>query len=284
MNRRTQLLLFFALVVALGCAWVVWRVMGNATAQASKVAPKHVVAVAQNIKVGTVLAATDLTTIDISGTVPQGMFVDVKNVIGRGVISELYLGEPIIENRLAAVGSGGGLAAIIPPGMRACAIKVDDVVGVSGFATPGMYVDVLVSGTPPANVGSNPADGTLVRTLLQNLKVLSAGTDIQKDTEGKAHTVQVVNLLVTPEQAETLSLASNQEHIQLVLRNPLDTQVAEVPGNAQGNLFTGGKPKDKPVVAVAHKAVKKVTPEDQVIVFNGTKGTVTKFAAPEGKQ
>ena len=147
------------------------------------------------------------------------------------MISDLYEGEPIIESRLAAVGSGGGLAALIPQGMRACAVRVDDVVNVSGFATPGMRVDVLVSGIPPGS--QDPTQGTVSRTLLQNVQVLSAGTDIQKDNEGKAKQVQVVNLLVTPEQAEKLSLASNLT-IRLVLRNPLDQKVDPVIGTDTG--------------------------------------------------
>src|SRR3984957_9373732 len=105
--------------------------------------------------------------------------------------------------------------------MRACAVKVDDVVGVAGFVTPGMKVDVLISGHPPGD--ANPAAGSRVKTLLQNIEVLSAGTDIQKDGGGKPQQVRVVNLLVTPEQAEDLALASSQTRIQLILRNPLDT-------------------------------------------------------------
>src|SRR5438309_6804493 len=116
------------------------------------------------------------------GTPPKGALLTKETAIGRGVVSELYQGEPIFDNRLAAVGSGGGLAATISPGMRACAVKVDDVVGVAGFVTPGMRVDVLISGNPPG--GPNPAEGPRVKTLLQNIQVLSAGTDIQKDDEG----------------------------------------------------------------------------------------------------
>jgi pilus assembly protein CpaB len=280
-----QIVLVIALVIASLCAWVAFKWMGNTAALAHKAAAKHVVAAAANIKVGTILSASDLTTADMGGTLPEGVITDPKNAIGRGVVSELYQGEPIMESRLAAKGSGGGLAAIIPPGMRACAVKVDDVVGVAGFVTPGMYVDVLVSGTPPS--ATNPADGTLVRTLLQNLKVLSAGTDIQKNAEGKPQQVQVVNLLVTPEQAETLSLASSQAHIQLVLRNPLDTQVAQVTGNALGNLYAGGKPKTQAVAVhpIMHQAVKKPSSEEYTVeVLNGTKGTVIKFSSPEEKK
>ena len=122
-----------------------------------------------------------------------------------------------------------------PTGMRAMAVKVDQVVGVAGFVTPGMRVDVLASGIPPGQHRRRKA--TVTKTILQNIQVLSAGTDIQKDAEGKPQQVQVVNLLVTPEQAQTLSLASTELRIQLVLRNPLDTKVAQVQGTAMGQMF-----------------------------------------------
>jgi pilus assembly protein CpaB len=283
MNPRVQLILAGALLVALASGAIVWHVLGSTLTAAHQATTRHVVAAAGNIKVGSVLSKDDLTTIDIAnGSLPQGAILDPKNAIGRGVISDLIQGEPIMESRLAAVGSGGGLASTIPPGMRACAVKVDDVVGVAGFVTPGMSVDVLISGTPPDKVGST--EGVQVRTLLQDLKVLSAGANIQKDAEGKPISVQVVNLLVTPEQAETLSLASSQAHIQLVLRNPLDTQVAQTPGNGMDNLFTGGRAKPKPVVAVHKKTVAKQAAElYSVEVMNGSKSTVEKFPAPEGK-
>jgi pilus assembly protein CpaB len=201
--------------------------------------------------------------------------------MGRGVISEIYQGEPILENRLAPPGSGGGMAAIIPQGMRACAVKVDDVVGVAGFVTPGMRVDVLISGIPPGV--QSEAQGTVSRTILQNIQVLSAGTDIQKDAEGKPKQVQVVNLLVTPAQAETLSLAGNQVRIQLVLRNPMDTKIAQVPGTAMGTLFGNQQAAAQP--RAAEKSVPKAAPQGYSIeVINGSKRTEQKFGSPEGKQ
>ena len=159
--------------------------------------------------------------------------------MGRGVVAEIYQGEPILASRLSGPGAGGGLAPTIPHGMRACAIRVDEVVGVAGFVIPGMRVDVMASGNPP---GGEPHEGPETETILQNIQVLSAGTDIQKDAEGKPVQVQVVNLLVTPEQAETLSLAATNLRLQLVLRNPLDTQISKVPPTAMRNLFTGQAP------------------------------------------
>jgi pilus assembly protein CpaB len=196
-------------------------------------------------------------------------------------VSQLYQGEPIIDSRLAPAGSGGGMAATIRPGMRACAVRVDDVVGVAGFVLPGMRVDVLVSGSGP---GVNPAEGPKVRTLLQNIEVLSAGTNIQKDNEGKPVQVPVVNLLVTPQQAELLSLASNQTKIQLVLRNPLDTETPNTPSVAMTSVFSDGTPapKPKPAAAVRTPPPPVATPAPPHVyliqVFNGPKHTEEKFA------
>src|SRR6202034_12525 len=148
-----------------------------------------IVAASKDIKIGMILAPTDLTSIQLVGQVPPGAILDKKNAIGRGVISNIYSGEPILDSRLAPLGSGGGLAATIKEGMRACAIRVDEVVGVAGFVTPGMHVDVLVSGVPPNQANANQQTET--RTLLQNIEVLSAGQDIQKDAEGKPQSVQV---------------------------------------------------------------------------------------------
>ena len=276
MNRRLLLVLVSAFVIAAFCSYLVYRVVGNRLAATQQKATRVIVAV-NDVKLGSVLREADLSTIDIVGAIPKGAIFKPEDAVGRGVISDLYQGEPILESRLAAVGSGGGLAATIRQGMRACAVKVDDVVGVAGFVTPGMRVDVLISGNPPGP--SNTMEGTRVKTLLQNIEVLSAGTDIQKDGEGKPQQVQVVNLLVTPEQAELLSLASNQTHIQLVLRNPLDTQVARTTGTAMANLFADGNVvKPKPLV-VGQKALPPPAPGVYLIeVFNGSKRTEEKFA------
>jgi pilus assembly protein CpaB len=286
MNRRFVNLLVLAFVIALACTIFVWKKLTAGAAGApQKSNTVAVVAAAENIKLGSVLTAGNLTTVQIAGTLPVGAIRDTKNAIGRGVISDLYQGEPIEEYRLAAVGSGGGLAATIPNGMRVCAIKVDEVVGVSGFVTPGMRVDVLVSGSPPGAQGAS--QGSMVKTILQNIEVKSAGTDIQKDAEGKPQQVQVVNLLVTPVQAEVLSLAASQMRIQLVLRNPLDTKIAQVPGDAMANLFSGAPAVEKTSSAPSMQrgVVKKPAPAFITVeVLNGTTRTTEKFSVPEGKQ
>jgi pilus assembly protein CpaB len=283
MNRRLLTILLVAFVIATLCTLMVAHLVRKQATAGRPSATTAVVAANADIKLGTLLNADNLTTIEIAGVPPVGIILakDKNTVIGRGVISDLYKGEPIMESRLAAPGAGGGLAPAIPPGMRACAVRVDEVVGVSGFATPGMRVDVVISGIPPGE--QNSAQGSVARTVLQNIQVLSAGTDYQqvKDDQGKAKQVQVVNLLVTPEQAETLELASS-ETIRLMLRNPLDTKIVTVPGTAMGNLFSGQNGAPQPRRA---KATKSVAPKAFVVeVFNGSKQSQEKFASPGGRQ
>ncbi len=281
MNRRLLVILLIALVVASISSYVIARMVGTRVNAAKPLPATTLVAAAHDVKIGTILAAGDLKTISVVGSTPQGAITDPKNAIGRGVISNIYNGEAILDNRLAPLGSGGGLAATIKAGMRACAIKVDEVVGVAGFVTPGMHVDVLVSGTPP---GASNTQDTQTRTILQNVEVLSAGTDIQKDAEGKPQQVQVVNLLVTPEDAQILSLAANQMRIQLVLRNPLDTTITPVPQTAMASLFNGPKPPQPQTTA--HKA-RPAAPAPQpftITVINGEKKSEAKFASSGGQQ
>jgi len=292
MNRRLVTILLAAFVVAALCSVLVYRLVGMRIAAAKPQPATRVVAAAADIKIGQVLSAPDLTTVQIQGTVPKTAILDAKNAIGRGVISPIFAGEPILDNRLAPLGSGGGLAATIPAGMRACAVRVNEVVGVAGFVLPGMRVDVLIAGTAP---GASTNEGSKVRTLLQNIRVLSAGAQIQKDAEGKPVQAQVVNLLVTPDQAEVLSLAGgDQTRIQLVLRNPLDTEITKTAGSAMSHLFADSnappvvrsdrprvaRPKPAPPAAAA----KPLSPGFYLVeVLNGSKRSEAKFAAEESK-
>ena len=240
MNKRFVGVLMFAFVVASVASLLLYKMLVNRpqTAKAAPLATTQVVLASRDIEVGTVLKEDDVKLTASSSAVPQGAVLKVQDAVGRGVITPIFAKEPMIESRLAPKGAGGGLASMIPPGLRAVAVRVNEVVGVAGFVVPGMRVDVLISGTSPA---IESRLGTVERTLLQNLEVLSAGQDFKKDAEGKPILVQVVNLLVTPEQAEQLSLASNNTTIQLVLRNPLDHTINKTPGTAVSKLFDGGK-------------------------------------------
>jgi pilus assembly protein CpaB len=238
MNKRFVGVLTFAFLVAAGASLVLYRVLINRP-QTTKAAAAmvHVVLATKDLEVGIVLKEDDVKLADWPGAIPLGASTKVQDLIGRGVITAMFAKEPIIDSRLAPKGAGGGLAAMIPPGMRAVAVRVNEVVGVAGFAVPGMHVDILISGNSP---GSGSI-GTLTKTLLQNVEVLSAGQDFKKDAEGKPIMVQVVNLLVSPEHAEQLSLASAQTSIQLTLRNPLDHEISKTTGTALQQLFGGTK-------------------------------------------
>jgi pilus assembly protein CpaB len=279
MNRRLATILAFACFIAGGCALLVYRIVNTRLVAARPEVSVHVVAAAQDLKIGAILTPANLTTVAMVGSVPTGAILKSSDAVGRGVVADIYKGEPILDGLLAPRGSGGGLAATIPPGMRACAVKVDDVVGLAGFVTPGMRVDVLVSGNPP---GANSAQDVVTKTILQNIQVLSAGTDIQKDAEGKPQQVQVVNLLVNPEQAEKLSLATNQLKIQLVLRNPLDTKVDDVPATAMGTLFSGAAPSPHPV-EVARRVSRPEPHTFSIEVINGSHTSQEKFSAPDAE-
>jgi pilus assembly protein CpaB len=278
MNQRLMTILLSAFCIAAAASFVVYRLVGKQLSDNAKHRNAKTVIAIKDLEVGAIIKASDLKTESLTTDPPKDAVTKIESAVGRGVLTPIYAGEPVIEKRLAIIGSGGGLAATIPAGMRACAVKVDNVVG----------VDVLISGNLP---GDRDTAGTKVKTLLQNIEVLSAGKNFQPDSEGKPVEVPVVNLLVTPEQAETLSLASNQARIQLILRNPIDHQVSAPPGTDLASLF--GRPERKPlpvpakrVVAPASLAAPKAEPPAPpplfvVKVLNGGKQSEQKFDLQE---
>ena len=251
MNKRFVGVLLFAFLVASGASLLLYRLLINrpATTRAAAPVTTQVVLATKDIEMGSVIKEEDVKLEDWAGAVPVGAVVKMQDLVGRGVNTKIFAKEPIIESRLSPKGAGGGLASMIPPGMRAVAIAVNDVAGVAGFVVAGMRVDVLISGSTPN--GDNSL-GPVTKTMLQNLEVLSAGQEFKKDAEGKPVAVPVVNLLVTPEQAEQLSLASRQTTIQLDLRNPLDRDVAVTKGTALAKLFDPSKV-GRPVADLAPK-------------------------------
>jgi pilus assembly protein CpaB len=293
MNQRLISVLAFAFIVSAGASLLLYRLLSSRTT--IQAAPKSIklILAARALEPGTLIRDADLRDGDWTGNIPDGAVQKKEDIVGRGVISPIFAGEPIVESRLALRGGGAGLAALIPKGMRAVAIRVNEVVGVAGFAGPGMRVDVLISGSPPGAA----AQGAVTQTLLQNVEVLSAGQNFQKDAEGKPVSVQVVNLLVTPQQAEMLSLAGNQTTIQLVLRNPLDTEIAKTNGSAVAQLFHPGGPLPQaakpwpagPANAAPVRSLPRPAdppppaPKPRVVeVINGIKRTETQFG-PQGE-
>lgn len=294
MNQRFVSVLLFAFVVAAGSSLLLYRLTAARMLQAKPAAgATQLMVAARNLEVGALIRESDLKLSAWAGPLPAGALTRKEDITGRGVVAAVYQNEPILETRLAPRGAGGGLAAMIPAGMRAVAVRVNEVVGVAGFVVPGMRVDVLISGNPPGAAG--PRLGSVTKTLLQNIQVLSAGQDFKKDAEGKPVQVQVVNLLVTPAQAEKLSLATNQATIQLVLRNPLDTEVATTPGTALAQLFSTAAASPQPAPRRAAQpalspplpAPKAAEPAPTVFIIetiHGTKRVETKFAGSSEAQ
>ena len=251
MQRRLITVLIFALTGALAASTLVYRVIAARPASTRAAGPVVVVA-SRDLAVGALVQDSDVTAAEWNGAVDPHWIVRREDVVGRGLTANVNRGEPFPENRVAPRGAGAGLAAIIPPGMRAVAVKVDEVVGVSGFVLPGMRVDVLTSGSLPGQAS------TVTRTILQNVEVLSAGQNLERDAQGKPASVQVVNLLVAPRDAEKLSLAAGQMKVQLVLRNPLDNGFVATSGVSSSSLLADAPPpaperRPSPVRAAAPK-------------------------------
>jgi pilus assembly protein CpaB len=250
-----------------------------------------VVVASRPLGVGVMIKAPDIKLTKYPrNAVPKGAFAKAEEVIDRPVISNVLVDEPILEGRLAAKGSGLGLAPTIPVGMRAITVRVNDVAGVAGFVLPGMHVDVLVTGKPPEG------DDNMTNTVLQNMLVLSAGKELQPDANGNAMPTPTVTLMGTPEEAETLTLANNRGQIQLILRNSSDQAMAETSGRYERELYRGAhkvlpeaapapRPRapraELPVIAIAPPPPPPPPPAPpEVVVIRGTQRSVEVVAKP----
>lgn len=235
MNRNRALI---GVVIAIVIGLLVSRYVYHQIQHASTVKPipvTHVVVASRPLALGTPLTAQDLSLVTWPKADPLGgSFSRIQDCIGRSLITPVSKNEPILVGKLAPKEAGVGLPAAIPVGMRAVSIRVDDVVGVSGFATPGTMVDVLATGQPKG------ASDSLTRTVLQDVRVLAAGQTVEQDKTGKPHTVGVVTLLVTPSQADKLTMISTDSRIHLALRNTIDTKIVKAPPVYQTALLLGG--------------------------------------------
>jgi pilus assembly protein CpaB len=236
--NRSRLLMIGAVALALG-AFVSLFVYKNLQGRGSSSGEPGVdVIVASNdIQVGARIEEHDVRTVKYpASALPAGTYSARSKVMGRGVILPIAKGEFILPSKLAPENAGSGLPSLIPPGMRAVSVRVNEVVSVAGFVGPGTRVDILLTGTP--NGSSEPQ----TTTVLQNVAVIAAGQRLERNAAGDAQNTPVITLLVSPDDAERLTLASSEGHIQLALRNPLDTRQDEVAAaNARG-LYKGGTP------------------------------------------
>jgi pilus assembly protein CpaB len=293
MDRRFLTVLGVSLLFALVVSSIFYQMTARAggAPKKDKVDMREVVVAARPLPMGASIKPADVKIEKTAAAqFPKGAFSRVEEVIDRPVVSNVLLDEPVLDGRLGVRGSGAGLAPIIPVGMRAVSVRVNEVVGVAGYVLPGMRVDVLVTGRPPR------LEDTVTVTVLQHILVLSAGQIIQPETRGQAIPTPVVTLLVTPEQAETLTLAGNEGKIQLVLRNGSDQLTTATSGRAVAELY-GGRRANAPreevaprpraprpvVVAAAVAAPPLPPPPDEVTVIRGIQKTVEVMGAGRGK-
>jgi pilus assembly protein CpaB len=233
----------------------------------------RVVAAARDLNVGERLTEADLRMLTFNGgELPAGAIQNMADAVGRGVIVPMAANEFVMNSKLAEPGTGAGLPSMIPQGMRAVSVKVNDVVAVAGFVVPGTRVDVLLTGNPGG------AGGTATTTVLQNVPVLAAGQKLQRDAEGQPQNVPVITLLVSPDDAQRLTLASSEGRIQLALRNPTDVNTKAPTSVFNASLF-GQSVQAKPIVKVIAKAqpIPKPAASYDVEIIRGDKRDVTKF-------
>jgi pilus assembly protein CpaB len=306
MDRRFLTVLGVSLVFALVVSSVFYQMTarsgGSRKTESSD--QMDMVVATRPLSIGVMIKPADVKVTRVAtDAFPKGAYSKVEEVLDRPVISGILLDEAVLEGRLASKGSGLGLAPTIPVGMRAVSVRVNDVAGVAGFVLPGMRVDVLVTGRPPSS------DGSITSTCLQNILVLSAGQIMQADARGQAIQAPTVTLLVSPDQAETLTLANAEGHIQLVLRNSSDQTIEKTPGRYIAELYgpavrRAAPPKDSdptpaprprprpavaappapPVAAVAAAPPPPpaAAPVDQIVVIRGTQRSVETFPGRVG--
>ncbi|MBI1876459.1 MAG: Flp pilus assembly protein CpaB [Acidobacteria bacterium] len=223
---RIALIVVIALSAGAGLAYGTYNYLQQAPVRTVEVPTRTVVVAAADLSLGTALRRSDLRVVNWpAANVPEGAFGRIEDLEGRGLISSMVRNEVILDAKLASKEAGAGLPPIIPAGMRALSVRVNEVIGVAGYVLPGSRVDVVATASP-----SDHRVDTTSKVVLANVQVLTAGTRLEKEGDGKPTSVNVVTLLVTPEQAERLALASTEGKIQLALRNPLDDGVPQTPG------------------------------------------------------
>src|SRR5437016_4260653 len=252
--RNKRLIIALAGAVICGLLGVVLITRYLASVQAYTKDLGNVVVAKEEIPLGAKITAEQLVLAPIpNGSVPQGAFRKLDQVAGRVAITPIGVREMITSMKLAPEGMGGGLPAVIPEGYRAMTVKVDDVVGVSGFVMPGSYVDVVAVITPQTQKGAE--QGPISKIVLQHIKVLASGTKIDSpENQREPTSAKAVTLQVTPEQAEKLVLATNEGKLQLVMRNYNDQDTADTKGANKNTLLTGETVKAEPAPPSEAKA------------------------------
>jgi pilus assembly protein CpaB len=227
MRNRIFAVLALAVLAGGGLAYGTYNMMQNQPVKTVSMPTQPVVVASADLSLGAELKPEHVKVLSFpAGQAPEGSFAQPQEVVGRGLIVSVVKGEPILPSKLAAKEAGAGLPPVIPDGMRAVSVRVNEVIGVAGYVLPGTHVDVITTLSP-----TQQTTDTTSKVVLANVLVLTAGTRMEQDQkEGKPVQVTVVTMAVTPEQAELLALASTEGKIQLALRNPLDQTAPATPG------------------------------------------------------
>ena len=256
MMRNKRLIIALLAAVAFGLIAAVSVSQYLARAQAYTKNLGQVVVAKVEIPVGSRIIAEQLTVAQFPrNVIPEGAISSMEKLVDRVAIVRIGPREPVTENRLAPVGAAGGLSSVIPEGYRAMTVKVDEVVGVSGFIMPGTLVDIVVVTQPPKATGQ---EEMISKIVLQNIKVLASGQNIDKPKNDREveRSVRAVTLQVLPEQAEKLALASSEGRLQLVMRNSVDQGDEVTPGANKSSLLSGERAMPVPEPGLANKEVK----------------------------
>jgi pilus assembly protein CpaB len=271
-------MLILALTSGVVAALLALRYLRERTTPLMAAEPRraNIVLVARSLPVGAVLAERDLKMVSWPAeAVPAGYIRSIKDAVGRGIITPVAENEPLLEAKVSTKDAGGGLPIIIRDGMRAISVRVDEVIGVAGFVLPGTRVDVLL--TLDKN---GDRSQSITKTLLQNVQILAAGQSVTRDKEGKPQTVTVMTLLVSPDNAELLTLATKEGRLQLALRNQLDTLPAYTVGARADKLSPSVDPGPRRPQRTRASAP---TPKANPTVVEGYRGgerTLTTFQKP----
>lgn len=279
--NRTRLLLIGFVALALGAivSFMVYRTLQTRTGADASPGVDVVVA-ANDISVGSKVTEGDVKVVRYTAAdLPANAFHLKTSVVGRGAILPIAKGEFFLPSKLAGENAGSGMQSLIPPGMRAVSVRVNEVIGVAGFVVPGTRVDVLLTGNPS---GANDQQTT---TVLENVAVIATGQKLERNTAGEPLVTPVITLLVSPDDAQKLTLATTQGKIQLALRNPLDTKQQELASVSTGTLYKGvptpapaSAPRPKSTKhAVVTKTIEAPPPTYSVQVIKGTKTQEQKF-------
>lgn len=234
MRSRIFAVLAIAVLAGGGLAYGTYNFMQNQPVRTATTPTQDVVVAALDLQLGAEVRKEDLAIVKFpAGKTPEGFFSKPEEVVGRGLIVPIVKNEPVLKAKLASKEAGSGLPPVIPEGMRAVSVRVNEIIGVAGYVLPGNRVDVVATASPT----DARADMTS-KVVLSNVQVLTAGTRMeQTGDQSKPVQVTVVTLLVYPEQAERLALASTEGKIQLALRNPLDQGAPTTPGIKTSGLM-----------------------------------------------